>query len=92
MTHTVIINGVSYVPYDADSPSPELRQAKSFLTDLICRIQDERSNAQQNYDDFKEDGLKFNAIEAEGNLRAYTTICNLIDHLHSEYYSGVKID
>ena len=92
MPDTVTIDGVSYVPYDADGPSNEMRQAKAFLTDLIYRIQDERKAAQENYDDFKEDGLKYNSIEAEGNLRAYITICNLIEHMHSEYYSDVKID
>lgn len=91
MPNTVTIDGVSYVPYDAEGPSTEMRQAKAFLADLIDRIRDEHQNAQENYNNFKEDGLNFNSIEAEGNLRAYITICNLIDHMHSEYYPEVKL-
>lgn len=91
MPNTVTIDCVSYVPYDAEGPSNEMRQAKAFLADLIDRTRDERKAAQEIYDEVKEDGLKFNSIEAEGNLRAYTTICNLIEHMHSEYYPEVKI-
>lgn len=87
----VIIDGVEYVPVDKQPESTLRATVNYFLEDLVSRIRDGRKDAQSLYDDVKKDGLTFNTMEAEGNLRAYVTMCNLIDHLHNEFYSEVTL-
>ena len=62
----------------------DLTKAKKVLEKwewIKSHIEDELVNAQAAYDDLKKIGLSFNAIEAEGFLRAITDVKRQLDHI-----------
>ena len=75
----VIVDGVPYY-----REQPELFKAKKVLGKIEWIKHDIKTglnDAQDLYDSVKNGGLTFNTIEAEGYLRAYKNVWDLIEHI-----------
>ena len=73
---------VNDVPYYREAV--DLTKAKKVLEKwewFKSYIEDELTDTQTAYDDLKKNGLSFNAIEAEGFLRAIKTIHAQLQHI-----------
>lgn len=79
MNDLISINGVPYRKVVPDEIRDELRVYKDTVKRLRDAFEEQLQDAEQGYKEFIEDGLKFNTIEAEGNLRGWITAKNLLD-------------
>lgn len=79
MNELISINGVPYRKVVPDEIRDELRVYKDTVKRLRDAFEEQLQDAEQGYKEFIEDGLKFNTIEAEGNLRGWITAKNLLD-------------
>lgn len=79
MNDLISINGVPYRKVVPDEIRDELRVYKDTVNRLRDAFEEQLQDAEQGYKEFIEDGLKFNTIEAEGNLRGWITAKNLLD-------------
>ena len=84
----ITLNGIEYVRATSESEIQELKKAKEELEWLKHEIQRNYDNAKLLVEDFKESGLTFNAVEAEGYLRASKTIYEQMKHI--EENSGTE--
>ena len=73
---------VNDVPYYRESV--DLTKAKKVLEKwewIKSHIENELADTQTAYDDLKKNGLSFNAIEAEGFLRAITNVKRQLEYI-----------
>ena len=84
MNDLISINGVPYRKVVPDEIRDELRVYKDTVKRLSDAFEEQLQDAEQGYKEFIEDGLKFNTIEAEGNLRGWITAKNLLDFYFKE--------
>lgn len=84
MNDLISINGVPYRKVVPDKIRDELRVYKDTVKRLSDAFEEQLQDAEQGYKEFIEDGLKFNTIEAEGNLRGWITAKNLLDFYFKE--------
>lgn len=84
MNDLISINGVPYRKVVPDKIRDELRVYKDTVKRLRDAFEEQLQDAEQGYKEFIEDGLKFNTIEAEGNLRGWITAKNLLDFYFKE--------
>lgn len=57
---------------------------KEILIDIKNQLNGERDNAKYSMDEFKDEGLNANAIEAEGFLRGIMAAIDIVDLYFSE--------
>lgn len=77
--NSIVVNGVTYY-----KEHPDLEKAKAVLNkyeSLVWDIKDHLRTAESLYEDFKEQGLTFNTIEAEGFLRSAKTVMGFLDRV-----------
>ena len=73
---------VNDVPYYREAV--DLTKAKKVLEKwewIKSHIENELADTQTAYDDLKKNGLSFNAIEAEGFLRAITNVKRQLEYI-----------
>ena len=76
---------VNDVPYYREAV--DLTKAKKVLDKwewIKSHIEDELADAQTTYNDLKKNGLSFNAIEAEGFLRAITDVKRRLEYIDED--------
>lgn len=81
--NSIVVDGVTYY-----KEHPDLEKAKDVLEkyeDLVWDIKNHLKKAEDLYEDFKEQGLTFNSIEAEGFLRSAKTVMGFLDQVECMY-------
>lgn len=79
MNDLINIDGVTYRKVVPDKIRDELRVYKDTVKRLRDAFEEQLQDAEESYKELIEDGLKFNSVEAEGNLRGWITAKNLLD-------------
>lgn len=77
--NSIVVDGVTYY-----KEHPDLEKAKAVLENyegLVWNIKNHLRTAEELYEDFKEQGLTFNTIEAEGFLRSAKTVMGFLDYI-----------
>lgn len=84
MNDLINIDGVTYRKVVPDKIRDELRVYKDTVSRFRSAFEEQLQDAEQSYKELIEDGLKFNSVEAEGNLRGWITAKNLVNYYFGE--------
>lgn len=84
MNNTINIDGVPYRKVAPDKTQDELRVYKGTVSRFRRAFEEQLREAEESYKELIEDGLKFNSVEAEGNLRGWITAKNLVNYYFGE--------
>lgn len=84
MNDLINIDGVTYRKVVPDKIRDELRVYKDTVSRFRRAFEEQLQDAEESYKELTEDGLKFNSIEAEGNLRGWITAKNLVEYHFGE--------
>lgn len=83
MANKIVVDGVTYYQEHPDLAKAKVLVEKwGWLTDFIISTNEQ---AQELYDNMKEEGLQFSTIEAEGFLRAAKTMTNKVTEIQAYY-------
>lgn len=80
--NSIVVDGVTYY-----KEHPDMEKAKNVLKKYECLvwdIKDHLKTAEGLHEDFKEQGLTFNTIEAEGFLRSAKTVMGFLNQIEEK--------
>ena len=77
----ITLNGIEYTQVGCEISLEEFNKVKEELSWLKHEIERNYEYAQNVLQDYKESGLTFNSIEAEGYLRASKTIYEQLKYI-----------
>jgi len=84
MKNSITVDGVVYYKHVVTEAEIKLKTIKEVISRFRSALEEQVQDAEQIYKELTEDGLKFNSIEAEGNLRGWITAKNLVEYHFGE--------